>query len=269
VANDLDPNRLYLNLPAKNALGFRLVVNGRELAVDDSNAGMGVAEGDFSGDGREDLFVTNSRGQLHAVYRSRAGKPFADARPDFVGSLGRTFTGWGVTWADLDNDGTPELAMANGAIPVTSLAKDAEPVRVLSTDGGHVTPLDVGSLAPRNGRGLAAADFDNDGDLDLAVGSIGGALQLLRNDGGSQAGHWLEVSLSRFVPGTVVTAILPGGRRLVQVARAGSSYLSSEDPRLHFGLGNETRVDELVVRYPNGRLARLGDVAADRIVTVG
>ena len=269
VANDLDPNRLYLNLPAKNGLGFRLVENGRELAVDDSNAGMGVAAGGFSGDGREDLFVTNSRGQLHAVYRSRAGKPFADARPDFVGSLGRTFTGWGVTWADLDNDGTPELAMANGAIPVTSLAKDAEPVRVLSTDGGHVTPLDVGSVAPRNGRGLAAADFDNDGDLDLAVGSIGGALQLLRNDGGSQAGHWLEVSLSRFVPGTVVTAILPGGRRLVQVARAGSSYLSSEDPRLHFGLGKETRVDELVVRYPNGRLARLGDVAADRIVTVG
>ena len=201
VANDLDPNRLYLNLPAKNGLGFRLVENGRELALDDSNAGMGVAAGDFSGDGREDLFVTNSRGQLHAVYRSRAGKPFADARPDFVGSLGRTFTGWGVTWADLDNDGTPELAMANGAIPVTSLAKDAEPVRVLSTDGGHVRPLDVGSVAPRNGRGLAAADFDNDGDLDLAVGSIGGAVQLLRNDGGSQAGHWLEVSLRRFVAG--------------------------------------------------------------------
>jgi len=269
VANDLDPNRLYLNLPAKNGLGFRLVEEGRELALDDSNAGMGVAAGDFSGDGREDLFVTNSRGQLHAVYRSRSGKPFADARPDFVGSLGRTFTGWGVTWADLDNDGTPELAMANGAIPVTSLAKDAEPVRVLSTDGGHVTPLDVGSVAPRNGRGLAAADFDNDGDLDLAVGSIGGSVQLLRNDGGSQAGHWLEVSLRRFVPGTVVTAVLPDGRRLVQVARAGSSYLSSEDPRLHFGLGKETRVDELVVRSPGGKVTRLRNVAPDRIVTPG
>jgi Na+-transporting NADH:ubiquinone oxidoreductase subunit NqrB len=269
VANDLDPNRLYLNLPAKNGLGFRLVEEGRELALDDSNAGMGVAAGDFSGDGREDLFVTNSRGQLHAVYRSRSGKPFADARPDFVGSLGRTFTGWGVTWADLDNDGTPELAMANGAIPVTSLAKDAEPVRVLTTDGGNVRPLAVGTVAPRNGRGLAAADFDNDGDLDLAVGSIGGAVQLLRNDGGSQAGHWLEVSLSRFVPGTVVTAVLPDGRRLVQVAHAGSSYLSSEDPRLHFGLGKETRVDEVVVRSPDGKVTRLRDVATDRIVKPG
>jgi hypothetical protein len=245
------------------------VEDGRKLAVDDSNAGMGVAMGDFSGDGRDDLFVTNSRGQLHAVYRSRAGEPFADARPDFVGSLGRTFTGWGVTWADLDNDGAPELAMANGAIPVTNIAKDAEAVRVLTTDGGSMRPLDAGAIAPRNGRGLAAADFDNDGDLDLAVASIGGAVQLLRNDGGSTAGHWLEVSLRRLVPGTIVTATLPDGRRLVQVARAGSSYLSTEDPRLHFGLGKVTRVDELVVRTPNGRVTRIRDQAADRIVGVG
>ena len=159
--------------------------------------------------------------------------------------------------------------MANGAIPVTSLAKDAEPVRVVTTDGGTSTPLDVGPSRRENGRGLAAADFDNDGDLDLAVDSIGGALQLLRNDGGSQAGHWLEVSLRRFVPGTVVTAVLPDGRRLVRGRTRGSSYLSSEDPRLHFGLGKETRVDELVVRYPDGRSTRLRDVAADRIVTAG
>jgi len=268
VANDLDPNRLYLNLPAKSALGFRLAEEGRALGVDDPNAGMGVAAGDYSGDGRDDLFVTNSRGQLHAVYRSRASKPFADARPDFVGALGRTFTGWGDTWVDLDNDGSPELAMANGAIPITSLAEDAEPVRVLTTDGGDIRPLDAGVIAPRNGRGLAAADFDNDGDLDLAVGSIGGAVQLLRNDGGAKAGHWLEVSLRPFVPGTRVTVILPDGRRLVEQARAGSSYLSSEDPRLHFGLGKETRVDELVVRSPDGRVTRLRDVEPDVVLTV-
>jgi hypothetical protein len=93
-------------------------------------------------------------------------------------------------------------------------------------------------------------------------------VQLLRNDGGSTAGHWLEVSLRRFVPGTVVTAVLPDGRRLVQIAHAGSSYLSSEDPRLHFGLGEETRVGELVVRYPDGRVRRLQDVDTDRIVSV-
>lgn len=267
VANDLDPNRLYVNLPARTALGFRLVEEGRALGVDDPNAGMGVAAGDYSGDGRDDLFVTNSRGQLHAVYESRARKPFADARPDFVGALGRTFTGWGDTWADLDNDGAPELAMANGAIPITSLAEDAEPVRVVTTDGGTVAPLDVGSIAPRNGRGLAAADFDNDGDVDLAVGSIGGAVQLLQNNGGSQAGHWLE--LGGLVPGTRVTVVLPDGRRLVEETRAGSSYLSSEDPRLHFGLGKASRVDEIVVRHPGQRPTRLRDVAADRIVSTG
>jgi hypothetical protein len=202
------------------------------------------------------------------VYESGAGEPFADARPEFVGALGKTFTGWGVTWADLDNDGSPELAMANGAIPITSLAKDAGVLRVLTTGADAVRPLNVGTIAPRNGRGVAAADFDNDGNVDLAVGSIGGAVQLLRNDGGG-AGHWLEVSLRRFEPGAVVTVILPDGRRLVQEARAGSSYLSSEDPRLHFGLGKQTRVREVVARYPDGRLTRLRDVAADRIVSAG
>ena len=93
-------------------------------------------------------------------------------------------------------------------------------------------------------------------------------MQLLRNDAVRKAGHWLEVSLRRFTPGAVVTAVLPDGRRLVQEARAGSSYLSSEDPRLHFGLGKETRVDEVVIRYPDGRVTRLRDVAADRIVSV-
>jgi hypothetical protein len=264
VANDLDPNRLYVNEPRKGALGFQFVEEGRKLHVDDPNAGMGVAVGDYSGDGLEDLFVTNSRGQLHAAYRSRAGQPYADARPDFVGALGQQYTGWGASWADLDLDGSPELAIANGAIPVTNLAEDAQRLRVVTTDGGTIRALDTGPSAPRNGRGLAAADFDNDGDLDLAVNSVGGTLQLFRNDGAS--GHWLEVG--GLEPGAVVTATLPDGRRLVREVHAGSSYLSSEDPRANLGLGTATRVKELVVRRPNGTTTRLGDVAADRLVTV-
>jgi hypothetical protein len=228
---------------------------------------MGIAAGDYSGDGLGDLFVTNSRRQLHAVYESRAGKAFADARPDFAPALGDRFTGWGATWADLDLDGSLELALANGAIPITGLAKDAQALQIVSTDGGEVRALDAGADERRNGRGLAAADYDNDGDLDLAVGTIGGRLQLLRNDGAE--GHWLEVSLRRFAPGTVVTVVLPDGSRLVREARAGSSYLSSEDPRLHFGLGDAERVPEVVVRAPNGTVTRLRDVAADRIVAAG
>ena len=135
------------------------------------------------------------------------------------------------------------------------------------TTDGRVHPLDVGRVAPRNGRGLAAADFDNDGDVDLALASIGGRLQLLRNDGAT--GHWLEVSLRRLVPGTRVTVVLDDGRRLVGVARAGGSYLSSEDPRLHFGLGGTRTVRELVVERPGGSVTRLRDVQADRLVTIG
>ena len=264
VANDLDPNRLYVNEPASGALGFRFVEEGRKQRVDDPNAGMGIAVGDYSGDGLQDLFVTNSRGQLHAAYRARARLPYADARPDFVGALGQQYTGWGASWADLDLDGSPELAIANGAIPVTSLAKDAQRIRVVTTDGGTIRALDTGPSEPRNGRGLAVADFDNDGDPDLAVNSVGGALQLFRDDGAT--GHWLEVG--GLEPGTVVTATLPDGRRLVREIHAGSSYLSSEDPRAGFGLGGATRVRELVVRRPDGATRTLRDVAADRLVTV-
>jgi hypothetical protein len=264
VANDLDPNRLYVNERAAGPLGFRFVDEGGKERVDDPNAGMGIGVGDYSGDGRQDLFVTNSRGQLHAVYRARTGLPYADARPDFVDALGQQYTGWGVTWTDLDLDGRLELAMANGAIPVTNLAEDAQRLRVLSTDGGAVRALDTGASAARNGRGLAAADFDNDGDPDLAVSSVGGTLQLFRNDGAT--GHWLEVG--GLAPGAVVTAVLPDGRRLVRELHAGSSYLSSEDPRASFGLGGATRVSALVVRRPDGTTTRLRDVAADRLVSV-
>ena len=110
------------------------------------------------------------------------------------------------------------------------------------------TTVGLGRVPRVNGRGLAAADFDNDGRVDIAVNSIGGKLVLLRNTGAK--GNWLEVALPRFAPGAVVTAVLPDGRRLVQELHAGSSYLSSEDPRAHFGLGKATRVDELTVRYP-------------------
>jgi hypothetical protein len=268
VANDLDPNRLYLNVACSGCpLGFRFVERGKAERVDDPNAGMGVAAGDYSGDGLDDLFVTNSRGQLHAAYRSRSVGPFADARPDFSAALGQRSTGWGATWVDLDLDGRLELALANGAIPVTNLVENADRLQVVSTANGDVQPLRFGAVAPRNGRGLAAADFDNDGDLDLAVGSIGGRLQLLRND--RTGGHWLEVALPRFSPGARVTVVLGDGRRLVREARAGGSYLSSEDPRLHFGLGDATRVREVVVRYPGGAVTRLGDVRADRLVRAG
>ena len=240
---------------------------------------MGIAPADFNGDGRSDLFVTNSRGQLHAVYRSlrrEKGPSFADARPEFASAVGTHSTGWGVSWADLDLDGDPDLVLANGSIPVTNLAKNAQHIQVIedvARAGQSEQFASVGQrvglerVASVNGRGLAVADFDNDGDPDVAVNSIGGKLILLRNDAPNR--HWLEVRLGTFAPGAIVTATLPDGLRLVREVHAGSSYLSSEDPRVHFGLGNAKRVRELRVRFPDGREVVRTNVAVDRIVDVG
>ncbi len=285
VANDGDPNRLYQNVawpggrkadPA--GLGFRFEERAAIAGVADPNAGMGVAAADVNGDGRTDLFISNSRGQGHAVYTGQqplaSGSSFNDVRAAFAPAFGKTFTGWGTSWVDLDLDGDPDLVLTNGGIPVTNLARDAQPIQVLEnmgappgaepqfTDG---TALVGGNDLPRVvGRGLTTADFDNDGRMDIAINTIGGKLELLRPTGA--VGHWLAVRLARVSPGAVVTAVLSDGRRLVREVQAGSSYLSSQDPRVHFGLGTATSVSQLIVRYPGGQTVDRSNVSADRIV---
>ena len=278
VANDADPNQLYRNVPQPgSSLGFRFDEVARRAGVDDPNAGMGIAAADFSADGRPDLFVTNSRRQLHAAYRSEQlarGRSFVDARPELAAPFGTTSTGWGTSWVDLNLDGDLDLVVANGAIPVVNLARDAQRIAALENlagpgKGARFAPAAVAfQRAPRvNGRGLAAADYDNDGDLDIAVNAIGGRLILLENK--TRRGHWLEVRLRSFAPGALVTAVLPDGRRLVREVLAGSSYLSSEDPRVHFGLGDTAVVERLTIRFPDGTTRRLRNVAADQVVDIG
>jgi hypothetical protein len=282
VANDTNPNRLYENVAWPGGaradplgLGFRFEERAAPEGVADPNAGMGIAAADQDGDGRTDLFVSNSRGQPHAVYRRQpSGQPgpaFADARPDFAAAFTRSSTGWGASWVDLDNGGDLDLVLANGAIPVRNLEKDAERIQVVGKRDGVAADvsasLGVDGLPRVVGRGVAAADVDNDGRVEIAVSSIGGRLLLLRPTG--PAGHWLDVSLQEFRPGALVTAVLPDGRRLVREVQAGSSYLSSEDPRIHFGLGEATRVARLSVRFPGGGETELTNVRSDRIVSVG
>jgi hypothetical protein len=258
VANDEDPNRLYLN-EAGGPLGFHFVERARTEGVADANAGMGIASaGGY-------LVVSNSRRQTHAVYL-REGSTFTDVRKSFSGAFGNNLTGWGDTWVDLDNDGSAELALANGAIPVTSLRKNAAPLQVLASKDGRWVDTGILRGLELNGRGLAAADYDDDGRVDLAVNTVGGRLVLLHNT--SPSGHWLGVQLKPASPGAVVTLVRQDNSRTVREVQVGSSYLSSEDTRVHFGLGRDAVARELIVRFPDSSIKRIERPSVDRVLTI-
>jgi Na+-translocating ferredoxin:NAD+ oxidoreductase RnfD subunit len=248
VANDEDPNRLYAIEP-----GPRFVDIAPKLGLADRNAGMGVASAPLGGGWNPDIFVSNSRRQTNAAYRGGIGS-FSYIGSTFTRALGGTFTGWGDSWVDLKNSGDRELVLASGAIPVTNLAKNAGPIHVLTpVDDGYV-PVSVLQQLRTNGRGVAAADYDNDGRVDVAVNTIGGKLLLLHNTTPA-TGNWLTVDVRPFSPGAVVTVVDSTGTRQVRDVVAGSSYLSSEDPRVHFGFGLGT-VRSLSVLYPDGTVKR-------------
>jgi ASPIC and UnbV/FG-GAP-like repeat len=283
VANDTNPDRLYENVhwpggaeadPA--GLGFRFEERAAAAGVADPGAGMGVAIADWDADGRSDVFVSNSRGQGHGLFRSNPpdenDPSFTDVRAGAGIDLERS-TGWGASWADLDHDTDLDLVLANGYIPVTDLRKDAEQLQVfrnLLAEGREGRFEEAGAAVRGVGRlvarGSAVADYDNDGDLDVAVLPLGRPLVLLQNRGAS--GRWLEVALEGAPPGAEVTVTFADGRRLRRQLQAGSSYLSSEDPRLHFGLGNAGSVREVHVRWPGGEETVLESVEADQILEV-
>jgi len=279
VANDTTPNQLYENVPADDGVGFRFVEIGGDAGVDDDGAGMGVASGDGNGDGRPDLLVTNQLEERHGAWWNLSNGDtlaFEDARPAMgFADLGAGSTGWGVVWADVDLDTDLDLFFAHGAIPVRDLVDDREPALLLEnrTADGQVggfsdasSSVGLDAVGPFLARGAAAADYDNDGDIDFALGTIGGDLVLLRNTGAG--GNWLTVATRAPAPGTLVKVTLDDGTEMVREIHAGSSYLSSEDPRAHFGLGSADRVASVVVDWPDGSSSRYDDVAADQILQV-
>jgi hypothetical protein len=243
---------------------------------------MGIASGDMDGDGDEDLFVTNIAGETFVLYRNDGHGNFEDARvATGVASLTATFTGFGTEWVDYDNDGWLDLFVANGAVNTIAAQRgQPSPFRMKNlllhnTGNGRFVDVTASAGAALNvadiGRGAAFGDIDNDGDTDIVVSNNGGPVRLLLNS--AATGHWLQVALrreqgDRFAFGASVGIERSGQPTLWRRVRTDGSYLSSRDPRTHFGLGRTSAVDTVVVRWPDGRVQRWPGGGANRLLTL-
>ena len=272
VANDQSANFLWRNLG-----GFRFEEVGQSAGVATSGsggyqAGMGVGCGDVDGDGRPDLVVTNFYDEGTTLYQNLGQGIFNDRSGVFnVLSATRARLGFGIAFLDANNDGRLDLVQANGHVddfrPETPYAMPLQ--LFLGGTDGRLT--DVGDRAgppfrtERLGRALAVGDLDNDGRLDLLIGCLDAPLMYAHNR--TEGGHHLTLRLegtasNRDAVGARVS-VTAGGRARVAWRLGGGSYQAAGDPRLHFGLGDADRVESIEVRWPSGRVDRLGPVAAD------
>jgi hypothetical protein len=231
---------------------------------------MGLAAGDFDGDGLIDLFVTNFERDVSTLYQNLGDGLFTDVTRA-TGLTEATFASlsWGTALADLDLDGDLDLFVANGHIypQADEVAETAigyaQPNLLFAGDGGRFREVSAASgpgLAVReSSRGLAVGDLDADGDLDLAISNVDRPPTVLRNDS-RRAGRWLLVD----APAARRVEVESGGRHLVRHRVIGASYLSVSDPRLHFGLGEGTGPLRLHLFGAAGHQRRFEGVPADR-----
>jgi hypothetical protein len=271
VANDGKPNRLWINQKngtfKEEAVLCGLAYNN----VGQTQAGMGVALGDVNGDGLFDVFVTHLTDETNTLWHQGPRGVFHDRTPGAGLAETRTRgTGFGTVLADFDNDGRLDLAVVNGRVylgpPVNEAAlgpfwsRFAEHNRLWSGEGGgrfrdrsDADPAFRGDGAVS--RSLLCTDLDDDGGLDLLVTTVAGPARLFRNVA-PQRGHWLSIrawdpALRRDAYGVVVI-VRAGSRRWVRWLNPGYSYLCSNDPRVHFGLGTVERVDAVEIDWPDG-----------------
>jgi hypothetical protein len=280
VANDSNPNYLYINKGDGTfketgvAAGVAYSADGKEMSS------MGVAVGDYDRDGLMDLFITTFADDNYVLFHNDGDGLFTDVSyPSGVGEPTVPYLGWATFFFDYDNDGYPDLFCANGHVYPEVDGKIREtfrqPLQILRGVGsgkfGDVTgELGLRALPPQSARGGSFADFDNDGDLDVVVSIMDAKPMLLENIGGNRA-NWLQVQLTgekanRMAVGARVK-VTAGGATHYGSVRAGESYLSSNDPRLHFGLGAAT-VAEIEINWPGGGSEKIAGIKANQAIHV-
>jgi len=277
VANDISDNALFLNR------GDRFENVSHPAWVADYRGAMGLTAGDWNRDGDDDLFITHWIAQENALYDSllvdladrgeESALRFMDvADQRGLGQIALQFIGWGTEFADLDSDGWLDLVVANGS----TFETDGEPRRLRPLQSFlfwnrrgesfyDLAPLIPAFSEPRVSRGLALSDYDGDGDLDLLFVDRDGGVRLLRND--TPQGNRVALRLERpgggSVEGARITLHTPSG----SWSRTANSvsYLSQSSRTLHFGLGDVSRVENVEVRWPEGRTETFEPVAINAL----
>ena len=280
VANDAMPNFLFHNNANGTFTEMASLAGVAVTAGGDAKAGMGTAFGDFSGNGRPGLVVTNHETEMHSLFVNVDGRLFSDVTVrSGVGPATRPYVGFGVVFFDYDNDMRLDIAIVNGHVlaNVAQLrAGGSYGQRNLLLHNGGDRFQDVTSQAGPGfvpalvSRGLAAADVDNDGDLDLLVTNNNAPAALLLNSGSN--GNALIVRAvgaagNRSAIGARLT-LTTGQHRQVREIQSGSSYLVQNDLRAHFGLGGFSQPARLDIRWPGGQVETVENLPANHIITV-
>ncbi|HKD18766.1 MAG TPA: CRTAC1 family protein [Thermoanaerobaculia bacterium] len=278
IVNDGLMNFLFHNL-GKGTFEDISVSSGTGFGLDGNpKGGMGVDAGDLDADGLPDLVVANYETEMNEHYRNLGSGVFEDL--SITSGLGPPTVNhvkFGLNFLDADNSGNLDVFVASGHIferPRRQGMTFAQPLQLFWNDGrGRFEERACGSAfsQPVVARGSAVADYDNDGDPDIAVSTSGGPLLLLRNDGAH--GRWLGVELvgkksNRQGIGARLVAETPSGRKLTRFVEAGSSYLSSSDPRVLFGLAAEASVKTLTIYWPSGIVQVVDNLPAGRYVRI-
>ncbi|PYU60449.1 MAG: hypothetical protein DMG55_10610 [Acidobacteria bacterium] len=241
---------------------------------------MGAHAADYDGDGWLDIVRTNFSDETSTLYHNNRDGTFTDVT--YLAGLGvnTQFLGWGTLFVDVDNDGWPDLFMANGhvypEIDDKGLSSTFRERKLLywNQHNGKFTDISVsagpGITKPFNSHGVAAADFDNDGDVEILVNNSHDPPSLLKNYG--EHGNWVMLKLvgtksNRDGIGARVTVHVDGQQQLQEV-HSGGGYISQSDFRLHFGLGKATRAETIEVQWPSGQRQVFHDVSAGKFYLI-